>query len=301
MPELPEVEIHARSLRQWLAGRTVTGFEFLDPLLSTGEDLSHGSAALLNHRTTGVRRLAKYLLVDLESGRTLVAHLRMTGRFVRDGYVTGPPEKPTRFFLDLDDGSRVRFEDRRRFGRLWITETGNERELPELRVLGPDALLEPLDGPALRERIGGSRRGIKSLLMDQRFIGGIGNIYAAEILYRAGVHPDTPAHEISDSQAAEIARLTSEILDWAVETQSRRDLIYLGEQGAENVFTIYRREGTPCPRCDTPIVRTVTGGRGTYWCPGCQPASQSQVRRTRKLKREAGPVAPSEPSGKRPG
>ncbi len=272
MPELPEVEIHARSLRHWLAGRTVTGFQILDPLLSTEEELPRWSAALVERRIAAVRRLAKYLLIDLEGARTLVVHLRMTGRFVRDGYVCGPPEKPTRVFLDLDDGSRVRFEDRRRFGRLWLAETGQERDLPELRGLGPDALLEPLDAALLRERIGGCRRSIKALLMDQRFIGGIGNIYAAEILYRSGVHPDLPARDLTDAQAAEIARHTPEILEWAVETQSRRELIYLGEKGAENVFTIYRREGTACPRCDTAIVRTVTAGRGTYWCPGCQKA-----------------------------
>lgn len=270
MPELPEVEIHARNLREWLVGRTIAGFEVLDPLLSEGHDLSGWPEALIGKRVLEVRRWAKYLLVDLAGEQTLVAHLRMTGRFVRDTYVAVSQPRFTRFLLDLDDGTRVRFEDRRRFGRLWLVGTGRERELAELTHLGPDALLEPTDGPRLRELTARSGRSIKTLLMDQRVIGGIGNICAIEILYRAGIHPDTPSRELTDAQVDRIARTTPEFLEWAIETQSRRELIYLGEKGAENVFTIYRREGTPCPACGTPIVRTVTAGRGTYACPGCQ-------------------------------
>jgi formamidopyrimidine-DNA glycosylase len=270
VPELPEVEIHARSLREWLVGRTVRHFEVLDPLLVRDQDISHWPEALAGHAVLEVRRLAKYLFVDLEGGATVVAHLRMTGRFARDTYVAGPTERPTRFVLDLDDQSRVRFEDRRRFGRIWVVATGEELALPELAGIGPDALLEPLNGDQLHEITQRSGRTIKTLLMDQRVIGGIGNIYASEILYQAGVPPDLPSRELSAQQASAIARITPEYLRWAIDVQGRRDLIYLGEKGAENVFHIYRREGTPCPKCGSPIVRTVTGGRGTYSCPTCQ-------------------------------
>lgn len=270
MPELPEVEIHARNLQAWLRGRTVRSFEVVDPLLTRDQDVGHWPQALADRGVLEVRRLAKYLLIELEGGHTLVGHLRMTGRFVRDAYVAGPPPRPTRFLLDLDDGSRVRFEDRRRFGRIWVVETGRERELPELRGLGPDALLEPLDAAELGRVTARSGRTIKTLLMDQRVVGGIGNICAIEILFRAGIAPETPARDLRPDQVEAIARITPGYLAWAIEVQSRRDLIYLGEKGAENVFSIYRREGTPCPRCGTPIVRTVTAGRGTYSCPGCQ-------------------------------
>lgn len=270
MPELPEVEIHARNLRAWLRGRSLRTCEVLDPLLVRDQDWSHWPGALQGQSVREVRRLAKYLLVDLEGGHTLVAHLRMTGRFVRDAYVAGPPPRPTRFLLDLDDGSRVRFEDRRRFGRIWVVPTGQERDLPELRGMGPDAYLEPPDADALARITERSGRSIKTLLMDQRVIGGIGNICAIEILFRAGIAPGTPARSLTREQVAEIARITPEYLAWAIDVQSRRELIYLGEKGAENVFSIYRREGTPCPRCGTPIVRTVTAGRGTYSCPTCQ-------------------------------
>jgi formamidopyrimidine-DNA glycosylase len=250
--------------------------EVLDPLLVEGRDVSGWGAALHGKAVLSVRRDAKYLLMGVEDGSTLVAHLRMTGRFVRDAYVAGDAVKPTRFLLDLDDGSRVRFEDLRRFGRIWVTSADTVRELPELVGLGPDALLEPSSYERLREITSGSGRSIKTLLMDQRVIGGIGNICAIEILYRARVAPDTPARELTDAQVREIARITPEYLRWAIEAQSRRELIYLGEKGAENVFTIYRREGTPCPECGSPIVRTVTSGRGTYSCPGCQLASRGE-------------------------
>lgn len=273
MPELPEVEIHARNLRRWLQGKQIAGLTVTDPLLAEGQDPGQWAAALEGRRVLEVRREAKYLLADLEGGHTLVAHLRMTGRFVHDPYVTGNYHKFTRLILRLGEGDQVRFEDRRRFGRLWVTETGAVQELAELRELGPDALLAPTPFERLWTITQRSRRSIKALLMDQRVIGGIGNICAIEILYRAGIAPETPAAELSEEQVRRIAQITPEFLEWAIATQSRRELIYIGEKGSENIFTIYRRAGEPCPSCGSRIVRTVVGGRGTYHCPGCQPGS----------------------------
>ncbi|MCC2670410.1 MAG: Nei [Armatimonadetes bacterium] len=275
MPELPEVEIHTRNLRRWLAGRRLAGYEVLDPLLIVGQETGHWERVLTDAAVLEVRREAKYLLVDLSHGYTLVAHLRMTGRFVYDAYVAGPPTKFTRLVLRLDGGDQVRFEDRRRFGRVWVIPTPEVGDLPELRELGPDALLRPTTAERLRELTRGSRRTIKGFLMDQRVLGGIGNICAVEILYRAGIAPGTRAGEITDAGIATIARLIPEFLEWAIETQSRRELLYIGEKGSENVFTIYRRAGDPCPKCGTEIVRTIVGGRGTYHCPGCQPEPAS--------------------------
>lgn len=270
MPELPEVEIHARNLRRWLTGRRIAGYEVLDPLLTAEQDTAHWERALAGKQVLGVDREAKYLLVRLEDENTLAAHLRMTGRFVYDSYAAGPAPRFTRFTLRLDQGDQIRFEDRRRFGRVWIVDTDAVRRLPELTDLGPDALTQALSAERLREITSGTRRSIKALLMDQRVVGGIGNICAVEILYRAGIAPETPSCGLSDAQVALVARLIPEFLEWAIETQSRRELLYIGEKGSENVFTIYRRAGTPCPRCETPIVRTVVAGRGTYSCPTCQ-------------------------------
>ncbi|MGV3722073.1 MAG: bifunctional DNA-formamidopyrimidine glycosylase/DNA-(apurinic or apyrimidinic site) lyase [Actinomycetota bacterium] len=270
MPELPEVEIHARNLRRWLTGRRIAGYEALDPLLTAEQDISHWKLSLAGKQVLGVDREAKYLLIRLEGDHTLAAHLRMTGRFVYDSYAARPAPRFTRLTLRLDQGDQVRFEDRRRFGRVWIVPTDSVRQLPELADLGPDALVEALTAERLRELTSGTRRSIKALLMDQRVVGGIGNICAVEILYRAGIAPETPANRLTDEQVSLVARLIPEFLEWAIETQSRRELLYIGEKGSENVFTIYRRAGTPCPQCETPIVRTVVAGRGTYSCPTCQ-------------------------------
>jgi formamidopyrimidine-DNA glycosylase len=274
MPELPEVEIHARNLRRWLAGERVAGCEVLDPLLIEGQDAAPWHA-VAGREILGVRREAKYLLIDLAGALTLVAHLRMTGRFVHDPYSAGPPEKPTRLVLDLEGGGRVRFEDRRRFGRAWLAQTGRVGELPELAGLGPDALLAPTSYERLREWTRRSGRSIKTLLMDQRVIGGLGNICAIEILYRTGISPARPARDLTDEQVRDVARTIPAYLEWAIEVQSRRELIYLGEKGAENVFSIYRRAGAACPKCGSAIARTVIAGRGTFHCPGCQPGSDA--------------------------
>jgi len=273
MPELPEVEIHTRNLRQWLEGKRIADYTVTDPLLVENQDTSHWPAALRQRLVLQVRREAKYLLIDLDSDHTLVAHLRMTGRFVHDPYVAGEPHKFTRLILRLGDGDQVRFEDRRRFGRVWIARTDSLHELPELSGLGPDALLAPTSFERLRELTRATRRSIKTLLMDQHVIGGIGNICAIEILYRAGIAPETPAATLTDEQVRKIAQLTPEFLEWAIAMQSRRELIYIGEKGSENVFSIYRRAGDACPRCSTTIVRSVVGGRGTYHCPTCQPGA----------------------------
>ena len=270
MPELPEVEIHARMLRGWLVGRQIDSYAILDSRLCPEEDAAAWDRAVRGREVTAVRRQAKYLLIDLEGSHTMVVHLRMTGKFLRDSYAAAPAEKPTRLVLQLDDGSRVRFVDFRRFGRVWVTPTGQVQSLPELVALGPDALLEPVSDERWREVTSGTSRSIKALMMDQRVLGGLGNICAIEILYRVGIAPDTPANRLTAEQVAAIVREIPTFLEWSIEQQSRRELLYLGEPGAENVFSIYARRGEPCSRCGTTIARTVIAGRGTYYCPGCQ-------------------------------
>jgi formamidopyrimidine-DNA glycosylase len=270
MPELPEVELAARSLRQWLIGRRVRAVEVLDGKLAGPETAATWSAVLEGQQCQAVERRAKYLLAHFTGGHTLLAHLRMTGRFVHHPYVT-PPPRSERLRLLLDDGAVVGFQDTRRFGCIAVYATSCLEQAPELAALGPDALLEPTSPERLAGLTRGRQQSIKSLLMDQRRIGGLGNICAIEILYRAGIPPGTPAGELTEAELARIAAAIPPYLQWAIDRQSRREVIYLGEPGAENIFSIYRRAGEPCPRCGTPIVRTVIAGRGTFNCPGCQP------------------------------
>ena len=270
MPELPEVELHRRNLSDWMTGRAVTALEVRDPLLASPDEAYRWSTTLVGRRIQRVDRTAKYLLVRANGDITAVIHLRMTGKVLRDDYVAGDVTKHTRLILHLDDRTRLRFEDVRRFGRVWIEPDEGLQNLPELRVLGPDALLDPIIAERLREVARCSRRSIKVLLMDQRVLGGLGNICAIEILFRAGIAPQTPADQLTEAQVARLAAIIPEYLEWAIAAQERRKLLYLGEKGAENVFAIYARTGEPCPRCTAPIVRTVIGGRGTWSCPSCQ-------------------------------
>lgn len=270
MPELPEVELAARSLRRWLVGRRVAAVSVLDPKLAAPGVAERWSALLVGQQCEAVERRAKYLLAHFTGGHTLLAHLRMTGRFVQHTYVTAPP-KHERLRLLLEDGTAVGFHDARRFGQVAVHPTERVDALPELAALGPDALAEPTSAERLAELARQRRQSIKALLMDQRLIGGLGNICAIEILYRAGIPPGAPAGELAGEELARIAAATPPYLQWAIDRQSRRELVYLGEPGAENVFAIYRRAGEPCPACATPIVRTVIAGRGTFHCPTCQP------------------------------
>jgi formamidopyrimidine-DNA glycosylase len=274
MPELPEVELAARSLREWLIGRRVTMVESFDRKLAEPGEAARWAALLVGQACEAVERRAKYLLAHFTGGHTLVAHLRMTGRFVHYPYVTSPP-KSERLRLTLDDGTAIGFQDSRRFGRIAVHPTSSLQEVPELAALGPDALLEPTSAERLADLTRGRQQSIKSLLMDQRRIGGLGNICAIEILYRAGIPPHTPAGALTETELARIAATTPPYLQWAIERQSRRELLYIGEPGAENVFAIYRHAGEPCPACGTPILRTVIAGRGTFHCPTCQPRRRS--------------------------
>jgi formamidopyrimidine-DNA glycosylase len=273
MPELPEVELAARSLRRWLVGHRVAAVHVFDPKLAEPAAAEFWSAALAGHECEAVERRAKYLLARFTGGHTLVAHLRMTGRFVHHSYVTEPP-KSERLRLLLDDGTAVGFQDTRRFGRIAVRPTSRVKNLMELASLGPDALVEPTSAERLAALARGKQQSIKAFLMDQRQIGGLGNICAIEILYRAGIPPDAPAGDLSETELSRIAAVIPPYLEWAIDRQSRRELLYIGEPGAENVFSIYRRAGEPCPACGTPIVRTVIAGRGTFHCPTCQPPRQ---------------------------
>jgi formamidopyrimidine-DNA glycosylase len=268
VPELPEVEIAARRLRAGLAGRRIAAAAVPDPkILATGsapewEERLRGAVAL------DVARRAKYLILSLDTGETIVAHLRMTGKLVVEPEATGG--RP-RFLARLEGGGRLAFHDPRRFARLWRVPTAALGEMPELAALGPDALDEPSSGTRLAALSTGSRQPIKTWLMDQGNLGGLGNICAAEILFRVGLNPEKRAGDLRAEEWERLAAAIPEYLRWAIAAQWEGEMRYLGERGAENPFALYRRAGAGCPRCGTPIARRVIGGRGTYLCPTCQP------------------------------
>jgi formamidopyrimidine-DNA glycosylase len=269
MPELPEVEIARRRLESRLAGRRIQAVRVVDPKLMAG--CVPGALSRLEGRSfERIERRGKYLGLRSADGPFLLIHLRMTGRFVFANRAPESLSHPVRCLFELDDEGCVLFRDPRRFGQFQILEPDELANNPQLVALGPDALRESPNAAALAALAGGRRQSIKALLMDQRRLAGLGNICAIEILYRAGIAPQRPAGNLTAEEVRCIAEIIPPYLEWAIARQESRELIYLGERGAENVFTIYRRAGRTCPGCGSTIVRVRLAGRGTYYCPGCQ-------------------------------
>ena len=272
MPELPEVETIVRGLAPALRGRTIDRAVLLfKPLLRRPP--KGGLAILAGRRITGLSRRGKLALIKCEGGLTLVFHLKMTGQLLLVEKGGPAADKHTRLVVRFRDGGPdLRFRDVRKFGFLLCHSGEPATACDELASLGP----EPLDlALADFERALGRRKGrIKSLLLDQTVIAGIGNIYADEMLFDAGIHPQTPAAALSSVELSRLWRSMRTVLAKAIEAggSSLRD--YVDAEGRPGSFQlahkVYGREGEPCPRCGRPIKRTVVGGRGTHFCPRCQ-------------------------------
>lgn len=270
MPELPEVEAWRRTLERWLAGRRVVGVVLPDPavvrpkLSTRPSDGWHEAEAwvgtLAGASFDGTARVGKRLGLQL-GGRWVLVHLGMTGRFMR-----GETPRFARLGLTLDQGPTVWFADMRRFG-CWVP-------LPSRAALheglGPDALDTAPDGPTLAAAFPG-RRAIKVALLDQARLAGLGNIHAAEALWRAGIHPEAPCGSIApDAWAALADAVAIQLADAVATIPPGEDFVYVTE-GGDASFAVYGREGESCPRCTTPVQRRVQAGRSTFWCPACQP------------------------------
>lgn len=273
MPELPEVEHVVRALRPVVTGRRILAAEL--NLKRIAPEISRGSfnRRLRNALITGVGRRGKYILFELEQGQMLTTHLRMTGKFVSlTADESLPPYAHVVFYLD--DERRLVFCDMRQFGRMrLIRDTGR---LPkELATLAPEPLSDEFTEEYFLETLSRSRRSLKQLLLDQTRVLGLGNIYAVEALFLAGINPMKPANRLSKPRAQKLYQAIRQILHEAIEAGStlRIDLSdgnssYIGT--SERFWRVYEREGEPCVNCGTRVRRVVHGGRSTYYCPRCQ-------------------------------
>ncbi len=267
MPELPEVETTVRGLEQVLRGRRIARVEARRPDLRRAlpEDLGQ---RLTGARVTGLRRRAKYGLIDTDRDDTLVFHLGMSGKWRIDPSEIG---KHDHLVMETDEGRRLALNDARRFGSLDLVATDELQEWPAFKALGPEPLdLDPRD---LKKRLAGRSAAIKLLLLDQSIVAGLGNIYVCEALYRAGIHPTRAGGSVSLARLERLVPAIHDVLDEAIAAggSTLRDFASPGgELGYfSKQFAVYDREGRPCPN-DGTVRRIVQGGRSTFYCPKCQ-------------------------------
>jgi formamidopyrimidine-DNA glycosylase len=268
MPELPEVEIARRNLVRWLDGRRVLRAE-ADRRART----FRGADPKLFERIRGGLRQAsrrgKYLLLAFDNDLGALWHLGMAGKFVRRP--KGHPEPYSRARLVLDDGQVIHFRDPRLFGRIAPARAADLPRLPPLPGLGLDPLEDGLDARRLQEAVGPSRQALKVALMDQGRIAGLGNIHAAEALFRAGLHPARAPQSLSAAEWRKLARSIHASIRFALDREEGEEIEYVEEPGSPNPFRIYGRAKEPCPKCSTRVKSITQGGRTTHFCPTCQP------------------------------
>lgn len=283
MPELPEVETVRRGLELALAGDAIVGVEVLREASVASPDSETFARELAGHKFGKVLRRGKYLLLKLDGGTGLACHLRMSGRLI----VRGGKHLPSflRVRMHLASGRELHFEDMRVFGRLWFKPKGKSFEdiIPSLTELGVEPLTD-LKGDYLAESFKGKAQAVKTALLDQHIIAGIGNIYADESLFLSGLHPTIPAGKLSVDQLNRLSDNVVLVLEAAIESggSSLRD--YTDANGVNGNYQrqawVYGRKGEPCRNCGTAIERIKLNGRSSHFCPLCQPLEP--VKKSRK-------------------
>jgi len=274
VPELPEVETVRRGLEPHVVGRRLERVQILDPRLTRPLPPDEVAAALEGERVAKLDRRGKYLLFRFESGRVLLIHLRMTGGLQHTPAGSPASEPYLRAVLSLDNGADVVYRDVRRFGT-WILLEVQELGPYLAARLGAEPFARSFTAERLAGRLEGRRTSVKAALLDQRSLAGLGNIYVDEALWRARVHPLRPAGEVTGAEARRLHRAIRHALRLGIARQGSTLSDYRTADGArgsmQDEFKVYGREGQPCFRCRAPIQKTRAGGRGTWYCPTCQP------------------------------
>ncbi len=282
MPELPEVETVMRGLEPVMQGQVIAKALVRRPDLRWPfpKDMA---ARLTGARITQLRRRAKYILADLDRGETLIIHLGMSGRMLIQGEIPGvfhqpiaPLEKHDHVVFDMEGGARIVFNDARRFGAMDLAPTDRIEKHPLLAKLGPEPLGNSFDADHLKTAFKDKRSPIKSALLDQRIVSGLGNIYVCEALWRAGISPKRLAGRISANQIEALTGAVRDVLREAIASggSSLKDYRQAdGELGYfQHNFATYDREDAPCRRtgCSGTVRRIVQSGRSSFYCPTCQ-------------------------------
>lgn len=274
MPELPEVEVASRQLRAWLRGHRIVEAHAARSRIIRGQAPAR-FARLAGHALAGIERRGKWMLLDFDGGESLLSHLGMTGKWIRRRASDAPPSH-VRASLVLEGDVVIDYRDPRLFGRLVCGTPGELRALPALVQLGPDPL-EGIDVARLHRVLNSTRRSLKEALMDQRTLAGLGNIHVGEALHRAGLHPERLGPTLSLEEAQRLVDAIAASLAATLDVEDGDEPITYVEEGGANTFLVYDRAGEVCRTCGKArIERIVQGGRSTFFCPYCQPASGSR-------------------------
>ncbi|PRO64310.1 DNA-formamidopyrimidine glycosylase [Alkalicoccus urumqiensis] len=273
MPELPEVETVRRTLLSQCVNKTIRDVVVTLPrIIQRPDDIEQFRGQLAGQQIEGVDRRGKFLLIQLSTD-VLVSHLRMEGKYSIHSS-TDPVGKHTHVRFMFTDESELRYTDVRQFGTMHVFDKGTEfSELP-LRQLGPEPLEAAFTPEVLASILSRSGRAVKTLLLDQTKLVGLGNIYVDEALFQAGIHPETPADEVPESKITPLHHAVKTTLQQAVDAGGSSIRSYVNSEGKKGSFQqqlyVYGRKGEACLECGHPIERTVVGGRGTHICPVCQ-------------------------------
>jgi formamidopyrimidine-DNA glycosylase len=275
MPELPEVEHIVRALRRSVLGRSIAAAEISLAKLISPSSNSTFNRKLKGSRIENIARRGKFILIELDTDRVLVVHLRMTGKFL----ILQPDDLLPRHahaVFYLDDERRLVFSDQRQFGVMKLVARSRLKGTKGIRELAPEPFSEDFSVAYMKEALGKSRRTLKTLLLDQTKVLGLGNIYAAEALFRAKINPFVIACELSSRRIGRLHQAIRDVLRAAVSGNSATRINLENPNGFSygeafgKVWQVYEREGKPCFKCGARIRRLTHGGRSTYWCPTCQ-------------------------------
>jgi formamidopyrimidine-DNA glycosylase len=276
MPELPEVELVAKSLDSLVKRRKIIIAELLRERLAPTNPPAEFAARLKDATINFVHRRGKHILFDLDNAETLIAHLRMSGRFMLLPIERELP-KYTHAILYFEDETRLIFQDQRHFGFMKIVKTTELFESKELKKLAPEPFSDDFNAKYLHDVLKTSKKNLKEFLLDQTKVLGLGNIYASEAIFLARINPQIAANEVSARKANILFEKIRDVLAESIAHGSTLNVnpenidgSYYGG-GYENHWRVYDREKEPCVHCEKPIKRIVQGGRSTYFCPRCQP------------------------------
>jgi formamidopyrimidine-DNA glycosylase len=286
MPELPEVETVRRGLAALLPGKRVTAVSHDTPksFPNAPKDVEQ---FLIGAKILEIKRRAKVLLIELDSKYTLVIHLKMTGQLVyrgeqtfgaghpSDSLIGELPDRSTRVTFELDNGAKLFFNDQRKFGWVKLIPTLEVPNIDFFKKVGPEPLAADFTVKDFHERLLRRKNSnIKAVLLDQTVIAGIGNIYADEGLWSAKIHPETLVRDISAAKIKLLYTSLRDVMNLSIEKGGSSDKNYVNAEGKKGSYLtfakVFRREGNPCPRCGTFIIKTRVAGRGTHLCPHCQ-------------------------------